>query len=104
MAAGDPPPADPEAILLRQVVTVGTLLKILLFVGGMLVALGSYEIAQLEKLRDQQSALQVTVSGLQPKVDNAEKRLGEIQAKVEKSSESIGDILKSLAAPKKEKP
>jgi cell division protein FtsB len=77
------PPADPEERLLREVVTIGTLLKILLATGGLLLAIGAYEVAQLDKLRDQTGALQTTVSALGAKVDAVQQMVTKMDGQVD---------------------
>lgn len=95
---------DPEEALLRQVVTLGMLLKILLAVGGLLVAIGAYEVNQLDKLRDQANGLQSAVGGLQEKVvatqqkvDTAQQKLDTIQSRLDASGNSMAEILKAIA-------
>jgi len=90
------PPPNPEEALLRHVVTLGTLIKILAAVGGLLVAIGVYEINQLDKLRDQASTLQATVSSLQVKLDAAEAKLTAVQTNTDKSEDKMAEILKAI--------
>jgi hypothetical protein len=93
----DPPdPPDPDRDLMRHVVTLGLLIKILLAIGGLLAALGGYEVVQLDKLRDQTSTLQATIGGLEVKMTDAEKRLGDMQTKVDNSGGLMADILKNV--------
>ena len=65
------PPTDPEAELLQHVVTLGTLIKIVGVLSGVLIAIGAYEVGQLDKLRDQATTLRtaraIPIGTLMPK-------------------------------------
>jgi peptidoglycan hydrolase CwlO-like protein len=94
LAADNFQASDPEKALLRQVITLGMLIKILLGVGGLLITIGVYEVNQLDKLREQAGSLQATVSGLQSKVENTQAKLDSIQKQADKSGDKMDEVLK----------
>ena len=60
------------------------------------MTVGVYEVNQLDKLRDQASTLQATVSGLQSKVENTQAKLDGIQKQADKSGDTMAEILKNV--------
>lgn len=80
-------------MLLRQFITLGTMLKVLVAVATVLVGIGAYEVTQLDKLRDETKALQTSVMTVQTKVENVDGQLKDLQGRVNKTGDLVTDFL-----------
>lgn len=96
--------SDPEGALLKQVITLGTLIKTLLGSFGLLVSIGVYEINQLDNLRNQTGTLRETVARLEEKVGTATTMLTELNGKVQKVETATTQLRIDVTAAKSSQP